>query len=79
MFSELVTALAGIGYVTIKGNNVELSVDGRLVVLEEFYDKVFSITEMHDFEIEPVITELEGDSFKITNNDNEFILNIIYC
>ena len=32
MFSQLIVALANIGYVIIKKSNIELSIDGRLVV-----------------------------------------------
>lgn len=79
MFNQLIVALANIGYVIIRGSNVELSIDGRLVVLDEFFDNLFSTIEQLDFDITPIITDLEGDSFKLTNNDNEFILNVIYC
>lgn len=79
MFSQLIVALATIGYVIIKKSNIELSIDGRLVVLDDFYDSLYNTIEQFGFEVTPVTTELEGDSFKIVNNENEFILNVIYC
>lgn len=79
MFSQLIVALANIGYVIIKKSNIELSIDGRLVVLDDFYDSLYNTIEQFGFEVTPVTTELEGDSFKIVNNENEFILNVIYC
>ena len=79
MFNQLIVTLAMLGYVIIKNGNIELSVDGRLIILEEFYDTLFNEIETVGFDITPIQTELEGDSFKITNDDNEFILNVIYC
>ena len=79
MFSQLIVALATIGYVIIKKSNIELSIDGRLVVLDDFYDSLYNTIEQFGFEVTPITTELEGDSFKIVNNENEFILNVIYC
>ena len=79
MFNQLIVSLANLGYVIIKNGNIELSVDGRLIVLEEFYDYLFNEIETLGFTATPVQTELEGDSFKIVNDDNEFILNVIYC
>lgn len=79
MFSTLIIELAKIGYVTIKNSVVELSVDGRLLVMDEFYDSIYKLLESLDFEVAPVFTELEGDSLKVTGNDNSFILNVIYC
>lgn len=79
MFNQLIVSLANLGYVIIKNGNIELSVDGRLIVLEEFYDHLFNEIETLGFTATPVQTELEGDSFKIVNDDNEFILNVIYC
>lgn len=79
MFNQLIVSLAKLGYVIIKKGNIELSVDGRLINLEEFYDTLFTEIETLGFEITPVQTELEGDSFSIVNDDNEFTLNVIYC
>ena len=79
MFSQLIVDLATIGYVIIKKSNIELSIDGRLVVLDDFYDSLYNTIEQFGFEVTPITTELEGDSFKIVNNENEFILNVIYC
>ena len=82
MFNLLIVALANLGYVIIKGSVVELSVDGRLLDMEEFYNTLFSEIESLDFSVTPVNAELEGDSFKVeslTNGENDFILNVIYC
>ena len=79
LFSTLIIELAKIGYVTIKNSVVELSVDGRLLVMDEFYDSIYKLLESLDFEAAPVFTELEGDSLKVTGNDSSFILNVIYC
>lgn len=79
MFNQLIVCLAKLGYVIIKHGNIELSVDGRLVVLEDFYDNLFTEIETLEFTVTPIITELEGDSFSVVNDDNEFVLNVIYC
>lgn len=82
MFNLLIVTLARLGYVIIKGSVIELSVDGRLLDMEEFYNTLFSEIESLDFSVTPVNAELEGDSFKVeslTNGENDFILNVIYC
>lgn len=82
MFNMLIVALANLGYVIIKGSVVELSVDGRLLDMEEFYNTLFSEIESLDFSVTPINADLEGDAFRVeslTNGENDFILNVIYC
>lgn len=82
MFNMLIVALANLGYVIIKGSVVELSVDGRLLDMEEFYNTLFREIESLDFSVTPVNADLEGDAFRVeslTNGENDFILNVIYC
>ena len=82
MFNMLIVALANLGYVIIKGSVVELSVDGRLLDMEEFYNTLFSEIESLDFSVTPLNADLEGDAFRVeslTNGENDFILNVIYC
>ena len=82
MFNMLIVALANLGYVIIKGSVVELSVDGRLLDMEEFYNTLFSEIESLDFSVTPINADLEGDAFRVeslTNGENNFILNVIYC
>lgn len=82
MFNMLIVALANLGYVIIKGSVVELSVDGRLLDMEDFYNTLFSEIESLDFSVTPINADLEGDAFRVeslTNGENDFILNVIYC
>lgn len=82
MFNMLIVALANLGYVIIKGSVVELSVDGRLLDMEDFYNTLFSEIESLDFSVSPINADLEGDAFRVeslTNGENDFILNVIYC
>ena len=80
MFSHLIIELAKIGYIRIIGSIVELSVDGRLLVMEDFYDSLYSLLESLDFSTEPFFSDnLEGDCFKVESNENNFTLNVIYC
>lgn len=82
MFNMLIVALANLGYVIIKGSVVELSVDGRLLDMEDFYNTLFSEIESLDFSVTPVNADLEGDAFRVeslSNGENDFILNVIYC
>lgn len=82
MFNMLIVALANLGYVIIKGSVVELSVDGRLLDMEEFYNTLFTEIESLDFSVTPINADLEGDAFRVeslTNGENDFILNVIYC
>lgn len=82
MFNMLIVALANLGYVIIKGSVVELSVDGRLLDMEEFYNALFTEIETLDFSVTPINADLEGDAFRVeslTNGENDFILNVIYC
>lgn len=60
----------------------ELSVDGRLLDMEDFYNTLFSEIESLDFSVTPINADLEGDAFRVeslTNSENDFILNVIYC
>ena len=82
MFNMLIVALANLGYVIIKGSVVELSVDGRLLDMEDFYNTLFSEIVSLDFSVTPINADLEGDAFRVeslTNGENDFILNVIYC
>ena len=82
MFNMLIVALANLGYVIIKGSVVELSVDGRLLDMEDFYNTLFSEIESLEFSVTPITADLEGDAFRVeslTNGENDFILNVIYC
>lgn len=50
--------------------------------MEDFYNTLFSEIESLDFSVSPINADLEGDAFRVeslTNSENDFILNVIYC
>lgn len=53
-----------------------------LLDMEDFYNTLFREIESLDFSVTPINADLEGDAFRVeslTNGENDFILNVIYC